>query len=71
MSKWPSAKASKIFRALIKIGWEIKRHRSSSHIILEKTGHPDYVWAFDNSEEIGPKMLARIAKHTYLKPEEL
>ncbi len=28
MSKWPSVKASKVFRALIKIGWEIKRHGS-------------------------------------------
>jgi hypothetical protein len=31
----------------------------------------DYTWAFHDSIEIGPKMLARIAKHTGLKPEDL
>jgi len=29
------------------------------------------VFAFHESEEIGPKMLARIAKHTGLEPEDL
>ncbi len=71
MSKWPSTRASKVFRALISIGWEIKRHGDGSHIVLEKTGYPDYVWAFRNSDEIGPKMLARIAKHTGLELEDL
>ncbi|HEY4514967.1 MAG TPA: type II toxin-antitoxin system HicA family toxin [Candidatus Paceibacterota bacterium] len=71
MSKWPSTKASKVFRALISTGWEIKRHGSGSHFVLEKEGHTDYVWAFRNEEEIGPKMLARIAKGTGLKQEDL
>ena len=71
MSNWPSTKASKVFRALIYIGWEIKRHSSGSHLILERDNCPDYVWAFRNSDEIGHKMLARIAKHTGLKPEDL
>lgn len=31
----------------------------------------DYVWAFHDSVEIGPRMLARIAKHTGLRPEDL
>jgi predicted RNA binding protein YcfA (HicA-like mRNA interferase family) len=70
-SQWPSSKAGKVFRALIKIGWEIKRHKSSSHIVLEKIGYANYVWAFGNSDELGPKMLARIAKHTGLKVEDL
>jgi hypothetical protein len=26
---------------------------------------PDFVWAFHDKDEIGPKMLARIAKHTF------
>ncbi|MGH9358902.1 MAG: hypothetical protein ACRD22_01465 [Terriglobia bacterium] len=36
--------------------------------------HPEkgeYTWAFRDSDEIGPKMLARIAKHTGLTPEDL
>ena len=71
MSKWPSVKASKVLRALIITGWEIKRHKSSSHMLLAKHGWSDYVWSFNNPEEIGPKMLARIAKHTGLKQEHL
>jgi hypothetical protein len=38
---------------------------------LQKVGYPNYVWAFHDNAEIGPKMLARIAKHTGLKPEDL
>jgi hypothetical protein len=34
-------------------------------------GSPDFVFAFHDREEIGPRMLARIAKHTGLKPEDL
>jgi hypothetical protein len=35
------------------------------------SGLSNYIWAFRDSEEIGPKMLSRIAKHTGLKPEDL
>ena len=41
----------------------------SSHAI--RVGWLDFVFAFHDNEEIGPKMLARIAKHTGLKPEDL
>jgi predicted RNA binding protein YcfA (HicA-like mRNA interferase family) len=56
--------------ALLRIGWRIKRERSS-HKTLTREGWPDYVFAFHDSVEIGPKMLARIAKQTGLKPEDL
>ena len=71
MNRWPSVKANKIYKALLKIGWSVKRHRGTSHIILEKLGMPNYVWAFRDGEEIGSKMLARISKHTGLKLEDL
>ncbi len=35
------------------------------------SGWLDYVFAFHDREEIGPKMVARIAKHTGLAPEDL
>jgi predicted RNA binding protein YcfA (HicA-like mRNA interferase family) len=38
---------------------------------MSKPGSPNYVFAFHDKEEIGPKMLARIARHTGLKPEDL
>jgi predicted RNA binding protein YcfA (HicA-like mRNA interferase family) len=45
---------------------------SGSHKQLEHPEFPDeFTWAFHDSVEIGPKMLARIAKRTGLKPEDL
>lgn len=70
MSQWSSAKAKRVRAALLRIGWSIKRE-SSSHKILSRSGWPDVVFAFHDKEEIGPRMLARIAKNTGLKPEDL
>jgi hypothetical protein len=39
--------------------------------VLAREGWPDIVFAFHDSEEIGPRMLARIAKRTGLTPEDL
>ncbi|PZO43494.1 MAG: hypothetical protein DCF19_06045 [Pseudanabaena frigida] len=70
MSQWSSTKARKVLAALEKIGWNVKR-QTGSHKILERDGWEDYVFAFRDSDEIGAKMLARIAKKTGLKPENL
>ena len=56
--------------ALLKIGWSVKR-QTGSHKTLERPGYPDYVFAFHDNVEIGPKMLARVAKHTGLTPDDL
>jgi predicted RNA binding protein YcfA (HicA-like mRNA interferase family) len=70
MSQWPSTSARRVLSALIKIGWKIKR-QTGSHRTLSREGFPDFSFAFHDKEEIGPKMLARIAKRTGLKPEDL
>ena len=70
MSQWSSAKAKRVLAALLRIGWSIKRE-SGSHKTLSRPGWSDFVFAFHDKEEIGPKMLARIAKNTGLKPEDL
>jgi predicted RNA binding protein YcfA (HicA-like mRNA interferase family) len=57
-------------QALLRIGWSIKR-QTGSHRILRRAGYPDYVFAFHDSEEVGPRMLARVAKHTGLTPNDL
>jgi predicted RNA binding protein YcfA (HicA-like mRNA interferase family) len=57
--------------ALLHIGWQIKRQSGGSHYVLERVGWPDYIFAFHDADEIGPRMLARIAKHTGLTPEDL
>ena len=70
MSQWPSTKARRLLAALLDIGWQVKR-QTGSHRTLSREGWPDFVFAFHEGEEIGPTMLARIAKHTGLRPEDL
>ncbi len=71
MSQWGSRKSRQVLAALLGIGWTIKRQRGTSHRILAREGWPDFVFAFHDGEEIGPKMLSRIAKRTGLEPEDL
>jgi predicted RNA binding protein YcfA (HicA-like mRNA interferase family) len=70
MTQWHSTKAKRMLAALLRIGWQIKR-KSGSHRILSRPDWPDFVFAFHDNEELGPRMLARIAKVTGLKPEDL
>jgi len=70
MSHWPAAKTQRVLAALLRIGWTIKR-QSGSHRTLQRAGWPDFVFAFHDGEEIGPRMLARIAKHTGLTEDDL
>ena len=69
-SSWRSVRARQVLKALEKTGWSIKRQRGS-HKVLERNGFADFVFAFHDREEIGPRMLSRISKHTGLKPEDL
>jgi len=38
---------------------------------LSRDGWPDFVFAFHDDVEIGPKMLGKIAKKTGLTPNDL
>jgi predicted RNA binding protein YcfA (HicA-like mRNA interferase family) len=71
VSRWPATKASRVYAALLRIGWAKKRQAGGSHQVLSREGFPDFVWAFHERDEIGPKMLARIARRTGLTPEDL
>ncbi|MBI1765646.1 MAG: type II toxin-antitoxin system HicA family toxin [Acidobacteria bacterium] len=70
MKQWPTTKAKRLLAALLRLGWSVKR-QSGSHRVLARSGWADFVFAFHDNEEIGPRMLARIAKSTGLKPEDL
>ena len=70
MSGFPATKAKKVLSALLRIGWSVKR-QTGSHKTLSREGWPDVVFAFHDSDEIGPKMLSRIAKTTGLSPKDL
>ncbi len=68
--EWRAVESPRVLKALLNLGWRIKRQKGS-HRILGKAGWPDVVFAFHDHEEIGPRMLARIAKHTDLSPEDI
>ena len=70
MSHWPAVRARALLQALMQMGWQVKR-QTGSHRTLGRPGWPDYTFAFHDGEEIGPRMLARIAKHTGLMPGDL
>ena len=70
MSNWPASKARRVLAALERIGWRVERQRGS-HRLLTRAGWPDYEFAFHDRDEIGPRMLARIAKETGLSPKDL
>ena len=70
MADWPSSRARRVLAALYRIGWQLKRE-TGSHKTLARDGWPDFVFAFHDGDEIGPRMLARIAKRTGLTPNDL
>jgi len=71
VSQWPATKAKRVFAALLRIGWKVKRQAGTSHRVLERAGQPDVIWPHHDGTEIGPKMLSRIAKATGLTPDDL
>jgi len=71
MSRWPATKARRVLAALLRIGWSIKREVKGSHRVLARPGWADYTFAFHDQDEIGPRMLARISKHTGLTADDL
>jgi predicted RNA binding protein YcfA (HicA-like mRNA interferase family) len=70
LSDWPSTRAKLVLAALLRIGWQVER-QTGSRRVLRRPGSPNLVFAFHDREEIGPRMLARIAKHSGLRPEDL
>jgi predicted RNA binding protein YcfA (HicA-like mRNA interferase family) len=68
--EWRSVKARRLLAALLRIGWSVRR-QSGSHRTLTRESWSDFVFAFHDNDEIGPRMLARVAKHTGLTPDDL
>jgi len=70
VSQWSSTKARIVYKALLKIGWTLLR-QVGSHKKLRRQNFPNYTWSFGDGDELGPAILARIAKKTGLKPTDL
>ena len=59
-------------RCTAPVGVVYRQHAGKgSHRILSKPGNQNFPFSFHDGEEIGPRMLAKIAKRTGLKPEDL
>jgi predicted RNA binding protein YcfA (HicA-like mRNA interferase family) len=69
MSEWPSLKPRQLVSALERAGWRLE-HVNGSHHFFVKSGWPKRTVAL-HSKEIGPKMVARIAKQMGLLPEDV
>jgi len=70
VSNWPATKAKRVLAALERIGWHVMR-QSGSHRFLVREGWTNYEFAFHDGEELGRRILTRIARHTGLRPEDL
>jgi len=55
---------------LLRIGWTLA-WQNGSHRRLRRVGWDNYTFAFHDADEVGPGLLAQIAKKTGLKPEDL
>ncbi|PKL75817.1 MAG: hypothetical protein CVV27_13390 [Candidatus Melainabacteria bacterium HGW-Melainabacteria-1] len=64
------AKARRVLKKLLGMGWKVSSQKGS-HRKLTKAGCAAIIFAFHDSEEIGPKMLSRIAKDAGCKTEDL
>jgi len=67
---WPATKARRVLAALQRIGWTITRQRGA-HRRLERPGWRAVVFAHHDDAELGPAMLAKIAKDTGLTRQDL
>ena len=67
MNQWPSSKARWGLAARFASAGRSSVKRVSSH--PEREGWADCVFAFHDNDEIGPRMLSHIAKHTGLEPK--
>jgi predicted RNA binding protein YcfA (HicA-like mRNA interferase family) len=70
LSIWRATKAKRVYAALMRVGWTLKK-QVGSHRKLHRPGWPNFTFCFPDSEEVGPAALARVAKNTGIRPEDL
>ena len=60
-----------MFKAIQAIGWRIKKEKRGSHVQMVHDSYPETTWAFHDNDEIGPKMMAKLAKAFHFTPKDL
>jgi predicted RNA binding protein YcfA (HicA-like mRNA interferase family) len=71
VSQWPSSKAKKIFSVICRLGWTVKQEKGGSHKQMTHPAFGTATWAFHDSDEIGPKMMSRLAKAFHFTRDDL
>lgn len=66
MRQWPASKVERAYAARIELGRRLKR-RSGSRRTLSRNHSPDFVFAFHDGVDVGPRMLVHIAEHARLQ----
>ena len=70
MSTWRATKAKRVYAALLRLGWTLKK-QVGSHRKLQRAGCSNFTFCFHDGEEVGPAALSKIGKETGLRPEDL
>jgi predicted RNA binding protein YcfA (HicA-like mRNA interferase family) len=70
VSAWSSTKAKRVYAAPARLGFTLKK-QVGSHRKLQRPGWRNFTICFHDGEEVGPAALAKIAKDTGLRPEDL
>jgi predicted RNA binding protein YcfA (HicA-like mRNA interferase family) len=53
VSTWSSTKARRVYAALARLGWTLKK-QVGSHRKLQRPGWRDFTFCFHDNEEVGP-----------------
>jgi predicted RNA binding protein YcfA (HicA-like mRNA interferase family) len=69
MSQFPSIQAGRLLRALQRAGW-VEVRCVGSHRTLQRSDAV-MTFAFHLSDEVGPRMVARVCRASGLNPEDL
>jgi hypothetical protein len=70
VSNWPATKARPVLAAMLRAGRVVnvnRDHTAHCRALIDR----NFVFAFHDDEELGPRILSRIAKHTGLTPNDL
>lgn len=63
-------KAGRLLAALLRVGWTVSRQRGS-HRRLVRPGYAPMTFAFHDGDELGPRMVAKIAKDAGLSASDI
>lgn len=65
-----SVKAERLLNSLLRSGWKIKRE-TKLYKILSHEHFPDFVFGFEENEELKEKILSRITRKNGVVPKDL